>query len=172
MITEEKEKNEKILLLLILTYFIPVTVFAWYTFDIKLQNWHLVDSGKHLDWDGNSAYISKFKSAVNVWNNYKSGVIREDTWYNVNGLTISDVNVISQNVIAQTSSNGTIKFSKNLMSKLDGKQQLNVCIHELGHALGLDHREENDTVMYPSVTSINSLSIGDKNNYDASYARY
>ena len=55
-----------------------------------LQSWSLVDSGKHLDWGGSSQYIEQFKSAVNIWNGYKSGVIREDDISIVQDVTIKD----------------------------------------------------------------------------------
>lgn len=47
---------------------IPSESFAWSTCTISLNDWDLVDSGKHLDWSGSSKYVSQFNSAVNVWN--------------------------------------------------------------------------------------------------------
>lgn len=151
---------------------LPVSVFAWYTFTIKLQTWDLVDSGKHLDWSGSSAYISQFNTGVNTWNSYKSGVIRKDTLLTVNDLTISDVSYISAGVVGQTSSNGTIKFATQYMNNYGNAEKTNVCIHELGHALRLDHRDESDSVMQQTVTSITTLSIGDQRNYDEAYKAY
>lgn len=151
---------------------IPISVFAWYTFTIQLQTWDLVDSGKHLDWSGSSAYISQFNTAVNTWNSYKSGVIRKDTLTTINDLTISDVSFISSGVVGQTSIGGTIKFATQYMNNYGSTEKTNVCIHELGHALRLDHRNESDSVMQPTVSSVTTLSVGDKRNYDEAYKVY
>ena len=43
---------------------------------VKVMRWHLVDSGKHLDWDGKTTYKSQLEGAIKVWNSYKKGVIR------------------------------------------------------------------------------------------------
>lgn len=46
----------------------------------------------HLDWsDEGTKYLSQWKSAVNMWNDYKPGVIREDTGSTINDVEISDV---------------------------------------------------------------------------------
>lgn len=45
-------------------------------------------------------------------------------------------------------------------------------IHETGHALRLNHRDETDSVMQETVTSIVTLSAGDKRNYDWAYDNY
>lgn len=135
-----------------------------------ILSWHLVDSGKHLDWSGSTAYLSQFNAAVNVWNNYKSGVIRKDSWNTINDVTISDFSEVSS-VAGVTSSNGTIKFNKYVMNDLSSDKRKNVCIHELGHALGLAHNLNGD-VMYTYVSSAVSLSANDKASYDVSYNRY
>ena len=45
----------------------------------------LIDAGGHLDWsDEGTKYLSQWKSAVNMWNDYKPGVIREDTGSTIN----------------------------------------------------------------------------------------
>lgn len=46
-----------------------------------LQGWDLVDSGKHLDWDGNTKYTTSVGNAVDLWETYKSGIIRPDSAY-------------------------------------------------------------------------------------------
>ena len=38
-----------------------------------------VDSGGHLDWDYDTTYYSQTVWGMNLWNGYKSGVIREDS---------------------------------------------------------------------------------------------
>lgn len=53
----------------------PITAFA----QAYVQTWDLVDSGKHLDYDGNSTYMSYINTGAATWNAYKSGVIRKDS---------------------------------------------------------------------------------------------
>lgn len=36
-----------------------------------ILKWHLVDSGKHLDWSGSTTYQSQFDTSVTTWNNHK-----------------------------------------------------------------------------------------------------
>ena len=57
-----------------------------------VQNWNLVDSGKHLDYDGNSTYMSYIKTGASTWNAYKSGVIRPDSALVIQDVYVSDVN--------------------------------------------------------------------------------
>lgn len=151
----------------------PVVVNAWYTYTIQLSQYWAADSGKHLDWSGSSKYISQFRMAVNKWNSYKSGVIREDFWNTVNDLKIYDVEYISSGVVARTSANtGKMEFATRYMDGYNSAQKQNVCIHELGYALVLAHRNESDSVMQEIVTSIITLSEGAKRNYDEAYKRY
>ena len=63
--------------------------------NVAILDWHLVDSGNHLDWSGSTGYQTQFNAAVNIWNNYKSGVIRKDSWNTINDVTISDYYEVS-----------------------------------------------------------------------------
>lgn len=136
----------------------------------KINSWHLVDSGKHLDWDGSTKYQSQFDTSVTTWNNYKSGVIRKDSGLVIEDVKISDYSEVS-NSAATTSSDGKIKFNTYNMDNLSVNDKKNVCLHELGHALGLAHNAEGD-VMYNTVAGTTSLSENDKASYDESYKRY
>jgi Predicted Zn-dependent proteases len=136
-----------------------------------LQTWNLVDSGKHMDYINNSKY-NQIATAINKWNSYKPGIIRKDTLLTINDVTLKDVNTLGGTVVARTYQSGKIEFAKDYMDTFGSTKKLNVCIHEIGHALGLDHRNENDSVMYPYVTSITTLSQADKVNYDAAYKTY
>ena len=85
-------------------------------------------------------------------------------------LTVSDFSEVSA-AVGVTSSRGTIKFNSYYMNDYSNVQKTNVCAHELGHALGLDHNQEGD-LMYAVVADVITLSENDKASYDASYARY
>ena len=184
-----KIDTKKILLAVILIaclIAIPFSISAatarWYTYHI-LNVWS-VDSGKHLDWNGSTIYLSYFKTGVNTWNAYKSGVIREDGAFTIKDVTISDVNDFEDNSVAVTtqyhngsggkSTSATIQFSKTKMETLSSMQKTIVCTHELGHTLGLSENNDNGTspVMYNNIaynTSNNVLHSEDKFNYDYMY---
>lgn len=133
----------------------------------KNITWELVDGNKHLDWGGSTKYKSQFTYATKVWNGYKKGVIRKDniaTWQDV---AISDYYEVS-NAAGITYRDGLIRFNTYNMDKLSGKEKKNVCIHELGHALGLAHNTSKD-VMYSFVTTRTKLSKNDKKSYDYAY---
>ena len=134
---------------------------------IRVQPWKLMDSGNHLDWDGSTIYQASFDSAVSVWNSYKPGVIREDSLFTGEDVYISDVYEVSD-MCGATYPFGELVLNTFNMGSLTYEKRLNVCIHELGHALGLDHNTSTD-VMYDYVTSITSLSDNDKASFDYSY---
>lgn len=177
-------KKFKHILLLCFLFIAPFWIVAQTRWDVLavLDRW-AVDGGKHLDWSGNTSYSTEWAIGINVWNNYKSGVIRADTWYNVNDLIVSDVSFISANVPARTQfynsgkSDADIYFATSLMNQLTSMQKKIACTHEIGHALGLAENNNLGTslIMYNDIstnTSNNVLSHDDKANYDYMYNNY
>lgn len=136
-----------------------------------IQTWHLVDSGKHLDYDGNSKYMSHVDTGASIWNGYKSGVIRKDSLFVIQDVYISDINK-ANGATGITYSNGKIELNTYYFDNCTSSQKTNTATHELGHALGLDHSPSSNDIMYTSQTSNTILSQNDKDSYDASYARY
>ena len=137
---------------------------------ISLNSFELVDSGKHFDWETTSKYKSTIQSAVNIWNAYKSGVIRPDSIFNIQDVGIIDVSLQTE-YAGRTYEGGMIWLNDYYMKDYTSAENLNICTHELWHALGLWHNTIND-VMYKSVTSINKLSDNDKASYDSAYKAY
>lgn len=132
-----------------------------------VQNWNLVDSGKHLDYDGNSIYMGNIIVGVGKWEMHRSGVIRKDSLTVIQDVYVSDT-TRNDGVIGVTSPRGTIEFNKNLMEQVDSVYRSRVATHELGHALGLDHSTSSD-IMYAYTIKTSTLSENDKNSYDHAY---
>ncbi|MDR2525118.1 MAG: matrixin family metalloprotease [Oscillospiraceae bacterium] len=139
-----------------------------------LLSWHLVDSGKHCDWDANqSKYESYVVSGAKTWNAYKAGVFRPDSISVVQDVRISDVSELGESWLGETSPLGYINLNKALLDEVSSNCKQNTVLHELGHALGLDHNDNASTnIMYSYNTAVTALSSSDKSSYDASYARY
>ncbi len=138
-----------------------------------ILTWNLVDTGYHLDYDGNSSYMSYITTGASTWNAYKSGVIRPDSILNIQDVYVSDVNA-ANGWAAMTYSNGKIEMNTYYLSNYSTSKKTNVATHELGHALGLAHSTSSD-VMDASITnhtSTQALSQNDKDSYDAAYLKY
>ena len=163
------EKKLACFAILVLSLFVlPTIILGWGV--LVLTDYDFVDSGKHMDYVNESSY--PVVAGINVWNNYKPGVIRADAWNTVNDVTYQDVASIAPGVTGRTYPDGVIKFAKNYMDNYQYSYRLNACIHETGHGLRLGHRDETDSVMQENVTNITTLSRGDQLNYDYAYDNY
>ncbi|MDR2043199.1 MAG: matrixin family metalloprotease [Clostridium sp.] len=134
--------------------------------------WDLVDSGKHLDWDSDTAYLSSVQSATNTWNNYKSGVIRPDSILVVQDVFVTDYTEVSSNLGYTDKNNAMICFNTYQFTGMTSAQRQKTATHEFGHALGLDHTTGTDDVMRQGLSSTIALSSTDKASYDYAYNQY
>lgn len=90
----------------------------------KIMTWDLVDSGKHMDYDGNSKYMSYVKSGASTWNSYKKGVIRQDTPFILEDVYCSDTSS-NNNVNATTYASGKMIFNKKIwIGKIDMENKM------------------------------------------------
>ncbi|MDR0751314.1 MAG: matrixin family metalloprotease [Christensenellaceae bacterium] len=160
-------------LLIILSSILSASIFLYFpnrkAYAYNQLGWWLVDSGKHLDWDGSCSYMTQWYEGVKRWNSHRPGVIRVDTFWIIEDVKISDVSITNSATAATTYSNGKIRFNVIIMNTLTDDEKLNVVMHELGHAMGLDHSSSENSIIYTYVTSITSLSQDDKNGYDYLY---
>ncbi|MGM9522692.1 MAG: matrixin family metalloprotease [Oscillospiraceae bacterium] len=150
---------------------------------VSILSWNLVDSGKHLDYSGDSAYMYLFDEAKDVWNAYKPGVIRKDTILTGSDVSVEDVYIADissdSGFFARTKSSGIIQINTYYFDndEVDGitvtdEKRLKTVIHELGHALGLGHSTGSNDVMRQGPYAIITLSNNDKASYDEAYKRY
>jgi hypothetical protein len=160
---------KKLIVLIILSFTFAVSSLSVFATGY-IQTWNLVDSGKHLDYDGNSIYMSNFRSGVNKWEGYKSGIIRPDSASVIEDVYASDYSTVNS-TNAVTSSAGTIKFNKYNMNNYTSTVRTRIATHELGHSLGLGHSTPSD-IMYMYTPQTSSLTQNDKDSYNAAYTMY
>ena len=139
-------------------------------YTVSLITWDLVDSGKHLDWSGKTKYSSYVATATKKWNAYKNGIIRKDTAFTINDVTLSDYFDDDDGTWGEASKDGTIRFNMYNMDKDDDAGRLNTVMHEFGHALGLGHNERKDVMS--KFSNVTELTENDKKSYDAAYKKY
>lgn len=133
------------------------------------QTWDLVDSGKHLDWEGSSIFMSQFKQAIPIWEAIPGGVdIRPDSATVIEDVYVSDYSKAGTSTLAYTSSSGVIKFNKTTLGAEGSSTKLNVAIHELGHAQRLDHSTSTQ-IMYKYATTKTTLGTTDKSVYNCNW---
>jgi hypothetical protein len=140
------------------------------TTKVAIQLWDLVDSGKHLDWDGGTEYYIRFNNAIARWNALKPGMIRKDSAFVLEDVYVSDY-YSDLELGGITKADGVMQFNTRVMDKLSASKRGQVCTHEIGHALGLAHNQSTD-VMYKSVTGKYKLSENDKASFKKSYSTY
>lgn len=166
-------KNLKKTLIVLLVVALVVSIQG--NFSVKaaatLATWDLVDSGKHLDWDGNTNFMVQFQAAVKKWNGHKPGVIRKDNWKIVEDVSISDY-YSEDSMASKVLSSGKIKFNQYYMDCYNNDKKTNICLGSIGIALGLGLTANSRDVMYRSANYVTNLSNNDKESYNAAYKKY
>jgi hypothetical protein len=154
---------------------ISVTLFALAantsTKAYALWGYDLVDSGKHLDWDGSCSYMNEWYESVGTWNAHKPGVIRVDTLWIIQDVNISDVYYADNGWMARTYAGvlGKIEFNKFYFQDMSFAERQKTMMHEIGHALGLEHVSDSTSIMQQGKKAQTTLSDDDKAGYDYLY---
>lgn len=153
-------------------------VFESTTRSVRVMSWNLVDSGGHCDWSGSTKYQTLFNTAIDAWNT-SMGVtrFRKDTVSILEDFDIKDKSTdpTGEGAFARTGQSGYIHFYTDAMDSLTSNaERQKTIMHELGHALGLDHNNigSGDIMRQGELAYSTSLSLNDKASYNAAVARY
>ena len=146
----------------------------FYTVEKSIMNQNLVDSTKHLDYSCSSDFSSYAASAANVWNSYRSGVIRKYiTLIRSKDVEIIGVASLDNNAAAITKyDTKQILVNLSVWNGYTDSQKINLLAHELGHALGMGHLDDSANILYYAVNSTTVLKTNNKSSYDTAYAGY
>ncbi|WP_066497305.1 hypothetical protein [Abyssisolibacter fermentans] len=137
-----------------------------------------VDSGGHLDWDGDTKYTDEVSFAVDLWNGHRPGTIRPDSLTVIEDVWVEDMNVTGGSygttTIPSGGGHGTIRLNSYYFDDTFTEDNRNkTTAHEFGHALGLDENNSGvSAIMRQGKYSYSSLHQDDKDSFDDAATRY
>ena len=146
-----------------------------YTVETSIMHQDLVDNSKHLDYDCDSMFTDYVQFARDLWNGYKSGIIRKY----IPIIRPKDVSVIGvtnlSGAVASTSyESKEIKIKTSSWVEYSDAEKKNMISHEIGHALGMGHLDDGNgaNILYFITNSTTTLKNNNKTSYDLAYSNY
>jgi hypothetical protein len=132
-----------------------------------LQGYSSVDDSE-IRWGGSTQYETAWNYAILIWNNEDAIYIGPDNIYTYQDLTVVDVNYddVPWFGYYDYDSVGSDEISLNeyYLEGYSSDQKKYACLHEFGHALGLDHSYP-DNVLDPYIYNQTSLGSQDISDY-------
>lgn len=121
-----------------------------------------------IRYGGSTIYTTAKTNSINTWNSLNKVYIAPDNAYTVEDVTYRDFSDsgswISGQYIYRPLLSDIIEFNKYWLNQYTLSQQKYVALHELGHALGLDH-SYTPNVMVQGTYSYTQLGSHDKQDY-------
>jgi predicted Zn-dependent protease len=124
--------------------------------------------GDEIRYEDDTKYNTAMNHAVDTWDYEGCINIAYDVWNTVTDVTFKDdtnSSVSWTGLYTNTAGTDEIYFNTYYLDSDTTNQQKNTALHELGHALGLDHSISNN-LMYSSQTSRTTLGTQDRSDYD------
>lgn len=132
--------------------------------DPAYQSWNLTEKGRiTMIYDNDSIYAALLEKAAKQYNAVEPVFLFTDSIDKAD-IIIFDYKKGKKAGTEEygiTYSDGKIGFNTYKLDKADDDTKLSLCLHELGHAIGLAHNKEKDSVM-GTRKNVTKLSENDK----------